>query len=253
DRRCPGGGGQHCRDRARRDAPRRRLGGGGRHWVLAAGRRLAGGPCHGPHLPMLGSKDSMLARCACRGQGPWSRCAPAVCGQGRAADHRLDGRRACRGHPARGGGLRPGPGRSYSLSMLRYTASKAAFCSSSSRASARITDSTEPGPSPVPPRAASAPCSSSPASASSVSADTLSASASSSRTRTDGWCSPRSIWLRYGFDRLVSSASWRSDRFASLRWVRMKLPRAFIWASHASVMGHLAPGPMIIPLTILST
>src|SRR5215831_13798028 len=119
--------------------------------------------------------------------------------------------------------------------MLRYTASKAAFCSSSSRASARITDSTEPGSSVSPP-VASAPCSSRPASASSVSADTLSASASSRKTRTDGWCRPRSIWLRYGFERLVSSASWRSDRFASLRWLWMKLPRAFIWASHASVM-----------------
>src|SRR5215467_1434335 len=136
--------------------------------------------------------------------------------------------------------------------MLRYTASSAAFCSSSSLASDRITDSTEPGPSSASPRAAAAPCSSRPASASSVSAETLSASASSRNTRTDGWCRPRSIWLRYGLDRLVRSASWRSDRFASLRWLRMKLPSAFIWASHASVTVTSPPWAYADVLTILS-
>ena len=42
--------------------------------------------------------------------------------------------------------------------------------------------------------------SSSPASASSVSAERPSAAAIEVSTRTDGACSPRSIWLRYGFD-----------------------------------------------------
>src|SRR5690348_10091570 len=129
--------------------------------------------------------------------------------------------------------------------MLRYTASSAAFCSSSSRASARITDSTEPCPPSVSVRAVPAAWSSSPASARRVSADTLRASASARRTRTDGWCSPRSIWLRYGLERLVRSASWRSDRLASLRWLRMNAPRAFIWASHGSTMPHLAPGSVV--------
>ena len=56
---------------------------------------------------------------------------------------------------------------------------------------------------------------------SSVSADTLSASESSLRTRTEGWCMPRSTWLRYGWESLVISASWRRESWASSRWLRM--------------------------------
>src|SRR6516164_3540838 len=225
NRRGPGGGGQHGRDCAGRDALRQRryCGCGGRRLVVVADRRRAAGLCHGPHLPMLGVRVSGWrgARAGARVLGPM---APGP------ASVRVAAGRPARGPPA------SWPGRPYSLSMLRYTASRAAFCSSSRRESARITDSTAPGPAPPSPRAVSAPCSSRPASASSVSADKLSASASNRRTRTDGWCRPRSIWLRYGFERLVSSASWRSDRFASLRWLRIKLPRVFIWASQASVM-----------------
>ena len=35
--------------------------------------------------------------------------------------------------------------------------------------------------------------------------------------RMDGWCSPRSSWLRYAFERSVNAASSRSESFASLR------------------------------------
>src|SRR5438552_8980769 len=75
-----------------------------------------------------------------------------------------------------------------------------------------------------------------PAWARSVSAETLSAPESALSTRTDGWCRPRSTWLRYGLDRLVSSASWRSERLARLRCSRMKAPSASRCASHGSVM-----------------
>src|SRR5436190_110384 len=78
----------------------------------------------------------------------------------------------------------------------------------------------------------------------SVSAETLSAPEMALSTRTEGWCRPRSTWLRYGLDRLVSSASWRSDRLARLRCSRMKAPSASRCASHGSVMA--AP-----PLTVL--
>src|SRR4029077_11909856 len=73
-----------------------------------------------------------------------------------------------------------------------------------------------------------------PAWAISVSADTLSASEICLSTRTEGWCRPRSIWLRYGFDRWVSSASWRRDRLAIRRWVRMNAPSASRCDSHGS-------------------
>ena len=78
-----------------------------------------------------------------------------------------------------------------------------------------------------------------PAWAISVSAETLSALEIALSTRTDGWCKPRSTWLRYGLDRLVSSASWRSDRFARLRCSWMKAPSASRCASHGSVTTHL--------------
>src|SRR5215469_9805215 len=76
-----------------------------------------------------------------------------------------------------------------------------------------------------------------PACASRVSAETFSASEISRITRTDGWCRPRSIWLRYGLDSLVRSASCRSERLASLRLLRMKAPSACIWESHDSCIG----------------
>src|SRR5436305_353620 len=78
----------------------------------------------------------------------------------------------------------------------------------------------------------------------SVSAETLSAPEMALSTRTDGWCRPRSTWLRYGLDRLVSSASWRSDRLARLRCSRMKAPSASRCASHGSVMA--APPPTVL-------
>src|SRR5580704_17360065 len=68
----------------------------------------------------------------------------------------------------------------------------------------------------------------------SVSAETLSAPEMALSTRTEGWCRPRSTWLRYGLDRWVSSASWRSDRLAIRRWVRMKAPSASRCDSHGS-------------------
>src|ERR1700750_2753161 len=77
----------------------------------------------------------------------------------------------------------------------------------------------------------------------SVSAETLSAPEMALSTRTEGWCRPRSPWLRYGLDRLVSSASWRSDRLARLRCSRMKAPSASRCASHGSVM---APPPGLV-------
>src|SRR5438045_1758316 len=83
-----------------------------------------------------------------------------------------------------------------------------------------------------------------PAWASSVSAETFRAPESALSTRTDGWCRPRSTWLRYGLDRLVSSASWRSDRLARLRCSRMKAPSASRCASHGSVMA--APPPTVL-------
>src|SRR4029077_11631720 len=87
-----------------------------------------------------------------------------------------------------------------------------------------------------------------PAWARSVSAETLSAPESALSTRTDGWCRPRSTWLRYGVDRLVSSASWRSDRLARLRCSRMKAPSASRCASHGSVM---AAPPLAVLLSIV--
>jgi len=48
----------------------------------------------------------------------------------------------------------------------------------------------------------------------------LRASAKDLITLMDGWCRPRSIWLRYGLDTLVSSASWRRLSWASWRWLR---------------------------------
>src|SRR5690242_14578564 len=75
----------------------------------------------------------------------------------------------------------------------------------------------------------------------SVSADTLSASESRRSTRTDGWCSPRSIWLRYGLERRVRSASWRRVRLALLRRSRMYAPSACICVSSWSFMA-LLPG-----------
>src|SRR5580704_9579450 len=115
---------------------------------------------------------------------------------------------------------------------------RAAFCSSLSRSSARIESSVGAGAgrlasaSVLPPAAT---WSMRPAWAISVSADRLSASESCLSTRTEGWCKPRSIWLRYGFDRWVSSASWRRDRLAIRRWVRIKAPSASRWDSHGSV------------------
>src|SRR6266568_5535856 len=85
-----------------------------------------------------------------------------------------------------------------------------------------------------------------PAWAISVSAETLSASEMALSTRTDGWCRPRSTWLRYGLDRLVSSASWRSDRLARLRCSRMKAPSTSRCASHMSVTA-----PPLLTLTIV--
>src|SRR5580700_1654172 len=115
---------------------------------------------------------------------------------------------------------------------------RAAFCSSLRRSSARIESSVGAGAgglasaSALPPAAT---LSIRPAWAISVSADRLSASEICLSTRTEGWCRPRSIWLRYGFDRWVSSASWRRDRLAIRRWVRMNAPSASRWDSHGSV------------------
>src|SRR5580692_2993733 len=78
--------------------------------------------------------------------------------------------------------------------------------------------------------------SSRPACSSSISAETFSAPESCLSTRTVGWCIPRSSSLRYGLDRLVSSAICRSVRLASLRWLRMKAPNASICVSHWLVM-----------------
>src|ERR1700742_1607887 len=81
-----------------------------------------------------------------------------------------------------------------------------------------------------------------PACTSSVSADTLSASESSLRTRTEGWCTPRSTWLRYGCESVVISASWRRESWASSRWLRMNAPSAsVVWAVHGSLITHLRP------------
>src|ERR1700733_9426229 len=128
--------------------------------------------------------------------------------------------------------------------MMRYTAISAAFWSSLRRSSAPITSSVRalrplspasarPAPSVFVPSPVTA--SIRPACARSVSADRSSPSEIALSTRTDGWCRPRSTWLRYGFDKLVSSASWRSDRFAILRWVRMKAPSASRCPFHGSV------------------
>src|SRR5258708_1585606 len=125
--------------------------------------------------------------------------------------------------------------------MLWYTASSAAFWESSRAASVLMACSTPdcslPGVLPF-----SRSGSSRPASASSISADKFSASDSCFSTRTDGWCMPRSSSLRYGLDRLVSSASWRSVRLASFRWLRMKEPKASIWASHWLAISLLLGG-----------
>src|SRR3989442_10581068 len=66
--------------------------------------------------------------------------------------------------------------------------------------------------------------SSRPACDSSVSADTLRARAMERSTRTEGSWRPRSIWLKYGLETLVRSASSRSESWASLRCERMRLP-----------------------------
>src|ERR1700722_7931849 len=127
-------------------------------------------------------------------------------------------------------------------SMLRNTAIRALCCSALSRPSARIASSTPGGrvPASSPPRS----WRSSPAWVSRVSVDTLSASEISRMTRTDGWCSPRSIWLRYGLDRRVRSASWRSDMLASLRLLRMKEPRVSASPSLGSAI--VAPAPHLV-------
>ena len=46
------------------------------------------------------------------------------------------------------------------------------------------------------------------------------------RISADGLRSPRSIWLRYGFEMPASSLSFRSDSRALRRWSRMKSPRS---------------------------
>src|ERR1700744_2658351 len=133
--------------------------------------------------------------------------------------------------------------------MLRYTASRAAFCSSFRPSSAPLTSSVCALPlwpasaRPASSASGAAPVTASirPACARSVSAERLSASEIALSTRTDGWCRPRSTWLRYGFDRLVSSASWRSERVAILRWVRMKAPSASRWACHGAVTVTSSP------------
>src|ERR1700729_420333 len=109
-------------------------------------------------------------------------------------------------------------------------------------ASASAADGAEPASAAL--AAAAPPGSSKPASASSVSAETLRALDRSLRTRTDGWCSPRSIWLRYGLDRRVRSASWRSDMLASLRLLRMKEPRVSASPSLGSAI--VAPAPHLV-------
>ena len=75
--------------------------------------------------------------------------------------------------------------------MLRKTAIRAAFCDSDRSGSARMATSTcggEPLPLPL--------SSSRPAWARRVSADRLSAVAIDFSTLTEGWCRPRSNWLR---------------------------------------------------------
>src|SRR6202163_1576566 len=57
-----------------------------------------------------------------------------------------------------------------------------------------------------------------------VSAEIFSADARFFSTSADGLCSPRSIWLKYGFEIFAMSASWRSERLAISRWPRMKSP-----------------------------
>src|SRR5215469_3472432 len=86
-----------------------------------------------------------------------------------------------------------------------------------------------------------------PACASRSSADTFSASESCLSTRTDGWCMPRSSSLRYGFDKLVISASWRSVKLASLRWLRTNAPKASICASHWLLMTLPSGAPVSNP------
>src|SRR5579863_410220 len=116
---------------------------------------------------------------------------------------------------------------------------RAACWASLSRWSARIADFTR-SVSTVSSAARSSP-SSRPACMSSVSADTLRASDSSFSTRTEGWCRPRSTWLRYGWDTLVISATWRGERWARARWLRMNAPSASAWAAHGSLISHLRP------------
>jgi len=73
-----------------------------------------------------------------------------------------------------------------------------------------------------------------PASANSVSADRPNAAAMALRTRSDGSCRPRSIWLRYGLDTALRAASSRSDICASWRCDRMNAPNICRWAAQAS-------------------
>src|SRR6202051_192604 len=63
-----------------------------------------------------------------------------------------------------------------------------------------------------------------PASRYRVSADISSASAMPLSTWADGVYTPRSIWLRYGFETLARPASWRIESDISSRCVRMKSP-----------------------------
>src|SRR5262245_31146217 len=83
-----------------------------------------------------------------------------------------------------------------------------------------------------------------PACSSSSSGVNPSAAAIACTTRIDGSWSPRSTWLKYGFETCDISAIWRSDRLASLRCARMNAPRACSCSSRSSTERH---GTTLIP------
>src|SRR5665213_1590524 len=116
----------------------------------------------------------------------------------------------------RAGTSRSGAG-SFDATRPRYTCSSACFPSGVSRRSIRIASSTVcAGRSTVSSRR--------PACWYSVSVERSRAAAMALSTWADGVYTPRSIWLRYGFETAAIPASWRIESDMSSRCVRMNSP-----------------------------
>ena len=107
-------------------------------------------------------------------------------------------------------------GHGYRSEKLRSTARRASRWASVRPGSARMAASADPG-SGAAPALGGRSSSSRPACARRVSGGMPSARATWVTTLIEGWCRPRSSWLRYAFETSLKPASSRSESFASLR------------------------------------